>query len=250
MAYLDAERAQGPASAHGGGRHAAVGSWPVVGRNRPAHGDRLRWPLVADDVFRLVHRDHDGRLLLNGHIAGLGLAAGLLAELVLARRITLHTGQVVVIDFAPPVDALAHTVLDRLATEPTTHPVRTWLPFLAQTVYPDVAARLLRAGHLREDVTRSLLGRRVRYVPANMNTAAWPWARLSQRLRAGQPLDYVDTVLGGLVLATDLHRSVLLGTTAALEAGLRDAAAHAPAPIRDLLAHAEAAVGDAVIART
>jgi hypothetical protein len=107
-------------------------------------------------------------------------------ELVVTRRITLHAGQVVVIDFAPPVDALAHTILDRLATEPTTHPVRTWLPFLAQTVYPDVAARLLRAGHPREDVTRSLLGRRVRYVPANVNTAAWPWARLSQRLRASR----------------------------------------------------------------
>ncbi|MEV6632212.1 hypothetical protein AB0M54_15815 [Actinoplanes sp. NPDC051470] len=54
--------------------------------------------------------------------------------------IILHTGKVVVTDFATPVDALAHTILDRLATKPTTHPVRAWLPFLARTVYPDVVA--------------------------------------------------------------------------------------------------------------
>ncbi|GID29531.1 GOLPH3/VPS74 family protein [Paractinoplanes brasiliensis] len=224
------------------GRHAVAGSWQA-GPRRPT------WPLVADDLFRLAHRDHDGRPLLDEHVTGLGLAAALLAELVLARRLALPGGQVIIVDAEPPIDALAHTVLDRLAAERAALPVRTWLAYLARTAHHDVADRLSRAGHLRKRTERRLLGRRVRYVPTDMNTAAWPWARLSGRLKKGQPLDGFDTVLGGLVLATDLYRTVLLGHAADIETGLRAAVTTAPAPVRELLAHTEAAVGDAIITR-
>ncbi|GIE91900.1 GOLPH3/VPS74 family protein [Actinoplanes regularis] len=240
MAYINTAYSNGSAPARG--RHAAVAGW-AAGPQRPT------WPLVADDFFRLAHRDHDGRPLLDEHVTGLGLAAALLAELVLARRLALPGGQVIIVDATPPIDALAHTVLDRLAAEQAALPVRTWLAYLARTAQRDIADRLTRAGHLRQTTGRGLFGRRVRYVPTDMNTAAWPWARLSSRLQKGQPLDGFDTVLGGLVLATDLYRTVLLGHSADLEAGLRAAAADAPAPVRELLAHTEAAVGDAIITR-
>jgi hypothetical protein len=240
MAYINTAYPNGSALIRG--RHTAATGWQA-GPRRPT------WPLVADDLFRLAHRDHDGRPLLDEHVTGLGLAAALLAELVLAKRLALPGGQVIIVDAEPPIDALAHTVLDRLAAERAALPVRTWLAYLARTAHQDVADRLTRAGHLRKTTERRLLGRRVRYVPTDMNTAAWPWARLSGRLQKGQPLDGFDTVLGGLILATDLYRTVLLGHPADLETGLRAAVADAPAPVRELLAHTEAAVGDAIITR-
>ncbi|MBO3741630.1 GOLPH3/VPS74 family protein [Actinoplanes flavus] len=240
MAYINTAYPNGSAPTRG--RHTAGAGWQA-GPRRPT------WPLVADDLFRLAHRDHDGRPLLDEHVTGLGLAAALLAELVLAKRLALPGGQVMIVDTEPPIDALAHTVLDRLAAERAALPVRTWLAYLARTAHQDVAERLSRAGHLRKTTERRLLGRRVRYVPTDMNTAAWPWARLSGRLQKGQPLDGFDTLLGGLILATDLYRTVLLGHAADLETGLRAAVTTAPAPVRELLAHTEAAVGDAIITR-
>jgi hypothetical protein len=179
------------------------------------------------------------------------LAAALLGELVLSGHVGIRDGRVMVARSAAPADALGHAVLDHLISEPVNHPVRTWLAFLARTAHADVAVRMLRAGHLREQVSRRLWGRRaVRYVPTDMNTAAWPWARLSTLLRAGRALDAFDTVLGGLVLATDLHRAVLLGASVDLVADLRRVVAVAPPAVRDLIAHTEAAVGDAVITST
>jgi hypothetical protein len=200
-------------------------------------------------MFRLAHRD-DGSPLLHPQVAALGLASALLGELVLTGHAGLRDGYVIIVHTTAPGDALAHTVLDLLLGEPVNHPVRTWLAFLATTAHAEVASRLLRAGHVREQVSRRLFARSVRYVPTEMNDAAWPWARLSTLLRSGRRLDAFDTVLGGLVLATDLHRAVLTGNPAELTAGLRREVAGAPAPVRELLSHTEAAVGDAVITST
>ncbi len=71
------------------------------------------WPLLADDMFRVIHEDRDGGRLLHPDVAALGLAAALLGELLLAGRVTFRAGQVIVLDLRPPLDALAHTVLDQ-----------------------------------------------------------------------------------------------------------------------------------------
>jgi hypothetical protein len=180
-------------------------------------------------------------------VAGLGLAAALLAELALTDAIVIERDQVFVASRRPPSDALAHTVLDQLAGEATAHTVRTWLAFLSQNSYDQVAARLLRSGHVRAEVTRRLLTRVTTYVPTDANVAAWPWARLSTRLRNGQPLDGFDTVLVGLVLAIDLHRHVLDGAPGHVIAGVRRLVATTSPSMRLLLHHTEAAVGDAVL---
>lgn len=210
----------------------------------------LGWPLLANDMFRLVHRDSDGRLLLDARVAGLGLSAALLGELLMTNRIQLRDGVVVAGSGAAPVDVLAHSVLDQVASEPIHHPVRTWLAYLARGSHTQVAARLIRGGHVREHRSRGLFSRSVRYLPVDMNAAAWPWARLSTRLRNGEPLDGFDTLLAGLVLATDLHRIVLLGATDDLAGELRRVVGAAPAMVRELVYHTEAAVGDAVITST
>ncbi len=134
----------------------------------PAHPDpparstappRTRWPLLADDLFRLAHHDRTGRPLLHASVAGLGLAAALLAELVVAEAIVIESDQVCVVSRTPPPDVLAHTVLGQLAGEVAGHTVRTWLAFLSQTSRERVALRLLRSGHVRPEAGRRLLTR-------------------------------------------------------------------------------------------
>src|SRR6266705_720914 len=54
--------------------------------------------LVADDVFLLGHDDRSGRPLLQPRALGIGLAGGLLAELMLAGLIGLRPDGAVVIN--------------------------------------------------------------------------------------------------------------------------------------------------------
>lgn len=208
---------------------------------------RTRWPFLADDLFRLAHHDTTGRPLLHASVAGLGLAAALLAELAFTDTIVIERDQVVIVGRRPPSDALAHTVLDQLAGETTAHTVRTWLAFLSQTSYEQVASRLLRSGHVRAETSRRLLTKTTTFVPTDANVAAWPWARLCTRLRNAQPLDAFDVVLAGLVLATDLHRHVLDGVGGPVVTSLRQLIDTTPPSMRLLLHHTEAAVGDAVL---
>ncbi|WP_130509681.1 GPP34 family phosphoprotein [Krasilnikovia cinnamomea] len=73
-------------------------------------------PLLADDMFRVAHRDHSGVPMLYG-VAGLGRAAALLGELVLTGRIeSMRAGSTS--STGPPGDALAPQVLGR--TSPAT----------------------------------------------------------------------------------------------------------------------------------
>lgn len=224
-------------------------SYPVA-LPRPGSWGR-GWPLLADDLFRLAHRDSTGAPLLDPHVAGLGLSAALLGELVLTGHLSVRRGLVVVTDRSAPSDVLAHTVLDQIVSERETHPVRTWLAYLGRSAYEEVAGRLVRAGHLQVEVSRRrVFGRTVRYVPTDMNTAAWPWARLAGSLRRGAPLDDFDTLLGGLAVATDLHGVVLIGEANAFTAALRPLIAAAADPLRELVTHTRAAAGDAVITKT
>lgn len=206
--------------------------------------------MLADDLFRLAHRDSTGAPLLDPYVAGLGLSAALLGELLLTGHLTVRNGLVEVTVRSPPSDVLAHTVLDQLVSEREDHPVRTWLAYLGRSTSEEVAGRLQRAGHLRTEMSRRIFTRTVRHVPTDMNTAAWPWARLSRLLRRGDPLDDFDTLLGGLAVATDLHRVVLIGEADAFASALRPLIAQAAEPFRELITHTRAAAGDAVITKT
>ena len=50
---------------------------------------------VADDLYLLAHHEVTGKPHLQPRAAGLGLAGGLLAELMLAGSISLHAGRIV-----------------------------------------------------------------------------------------------------------------------------------------------------------
>jgi hypothetical protein len=200
---------------------------------------------LANDLFFVLHDDITGRMRLSPRLTGLGLAAAVLGELMLAGRVAveLTTGWVglSVVDAAPTGDALTQTALDHIAAEPS-HRFRIWLQFLARTAHADVAARMTADGLLRPAGGR--LSRR--QAPVLANAAAWPGGRLNLAIQRRQPLNTQDGVLLGLLVATSGGRLVLWDQNPTY---LSASIAALPASLQELIAQTEAAVGDAVISR-
>ncbi|GII88993.1 hypothetical protein Ssi03_69830 [Sphaerisporangium siamense] len=193
---------------------------------------------------------------LHARLTGLGLAAALLGELMLAERIAVHKvqGETRLQAGAPRQgegagaghpehgrDMVTRAVLDHIVAEPS-HPFRTWLQFIARTAHADIATRMTAAGLLRPQRMRLSS----RYLPVDANQAAWPVGRLNLAVRRREPLNTQDRVLLGLLVATGVGRHVLWEHNAAY---LAQSAAGLTAPLQELLAQTEAAVGDAVISR-
>ncbi len=203
--------------------------------------------LIADEFFLIAHNDSRGKARLHPAAAGLGLAAGLLGELILSGRITVSDGLVIVLDRRPPADALAHTVLDQLIGEPQHQAIRTWLSFLARTGVTSVGERLARAGVLRRQETRRLLRTSLSYLPVDLNATAWPATRLRTLLERPDPPTVPDALLLGLVSATGLTREVLWSAGPLAHHRLSVLLPALPAPLKELVGHTEAAVGAAVL---
>lgn len=201
--------------------------------------------LLTDELFLVAHDDTTGRPRLHARAVELGLAGGLLAELVLYGRVVVHGGRLTVVDRRPPDDPLAHTILDQLIAEPHYRGVRIWLAFLAGQSVDSVGQRLERAGRVTR--TRRRWGRATRYVPVDISAAAWPAHRLRLFLVRGEPLSLPDTLLAGLVSATGLTSQVLWDAPPSSHQHLAGLVAALPPPLRDLIGHLEAAVGDAVL---
>jgi hypothetical protein len=203
--------------------------------------------LIADDMFRLVHDDR-GKPRVHPDVIALGLASALLAELILLRHAWVD-GDRVLVNPAPkmPHDRVAQTVLLRLREEPRPLTVRDWLAFLARSSYYEVASRMVEAGHVVPIRRLPLIRNATRYIPVDINEAFWPKARLAMHLEYHDPLDELDTILGGLVVAADLYRSALTCSVGDGVAQLRSAVAAAPPSIQSLILHTEAAIGDAII---
>ncbi|TCB96502.1 GPP34 family phosphoprotein [Micromonospora zingiberis] len=202
---------------------------------------------LADEFFYLAHDDQTGRPRLFEFATAHGLAAALLVELYQEGRITFEGRHLWVTNALPPKDWLQHLVLDRLAAEPRHTATRTWLAFLGTTAYEQVATRMWQLGLLRPEQVGRLWRQRVVYVPTDMNTAAWSWARLSFQLRNYQPLNAFDVALAGLASHTGLDPVLLDGTPLAIRASLRQQVERAHPPLRDLLADLGAVVGGAVL---
>lgn len=183
---------------------------------------------------------------LHPRLTGLGLAAAILGELMLAGRITVDsaTGEarIAVVNSAPVADSVDQSALNHILAEPT-HSLQVWLQFLARTAHADVAARMTEAGLLNPPSGR-LLSRR--QAPVDPNTALWPAGRLNLAIQRGQRLDTQDALLLGLIVVTTVARIVLW------EPGsphVSASIAALPAPFGELIAHTKAAIGNAVLSR-
>ena len=207
---------------------------------------------LADDLFLTAHDTVKGKSLLSPATLGLGLAAALLGELVLWRRIDLRDGLITVLDDHPTTDPATTAVLGQMLREERHRQVRDWIAFLATGVATDlVERRLARTGLVHRQERRSLLGGiKVTFVPADSMTAGWPASRIRTAVGRGELLDIPDLVFAGLLLATGLDQHVLVTLDARERGSLFDQIRRRlPAMLQELVGHAEAAVGDAVMAR-
>ncbi len=201
---------------------------------------------VADDLYLIAHHEVTGRAHLQPRAVGLGLAGGLLAELVLADAIRVEADTVASVWPGRADDDLTITVAGQIAGENPQRPVGDWLAFLAGTAAGDVAARLTGAGYLAGAPRRHW--RAARFVPTDPDCAFAPIARLQAALNPARPADTQAITLAGLAAACGLQPRLELY----LPPGARsrtDALVPLLAPaLRQVIAQTQAAVDAAVLA--
>jgi hypothetical protein len=203
---------------------------------------------LADEFFFVAHDVQTGRLRLQNRAAGLGLAGALLGELVLNGNIDVANGTLTVIDGQRlPEDDLGYRVLRQLTADRQNRSLRTWLAYFSQGAVERVGVRLTRAGHVQATKTRRPWGTVVRYMPNDLNMAVWPADRLNLLVSRGDPLDFPDAMLAGLVAITGMTKQVWWDGDAVTLRNIAAAVASLPVSLREILAHTEAAVGDATL---
>src|SRR5581483_6027376 len=157
---------------------------------------------VADDLYLIAHHETSGKPLVQPRALGIGLAGGLLAELMMADGMTLCHDGALAVGRAVPRDALARQVQSLLAAEPPLQ-VREWLLFLGQAAADDVAGRLARAGYLRR-AGGPVPWRAGRWIPVDADWAFAPLLRARSALDPARPWSAYGAVLAGLAAGCGL----------------------------------------------
>jgi len=211
------------------------------------HAYRPPAALAATDFWMLAHHERSGQVLVPERVVAVGLAAALLAELLVEDRIGFERQMVAPTSAYPPRDAVAHQILDQIHGEDRL-PIQVWLRHLAQTAYEAVGGRLVRQRLVQRVEDRRLLGRsRVTYRPVDANKAGWPAARLHIFLLEQRVFTEADVILAGLAKATGLHHPALEGGGHLAERYLDAQLAGARPLFRELFAHTAAVVGSTVM---
>jgi Golgi phosphoprotein 3 GPP34 len=208
----------------------------------------LRAESTADRLYLMAHDDRTGNAKIPGRVLGLGLGAALLADLVLDQRITVRNGSVAVLHQSrPPHDQLAARLLDFLYAEAPRHTLGTWLAFFARDATTSVAQRLVRAGFLREVVTRRMFTTRISYEPVNLAVSALPAIGIRNLVVEGRRLSVDDVTLLGLIDAARLRPEVLWDVSGRTFQYLEQCVKRLPGPLLELIAETETAVHEAVM---
>ena len=201
--------------------------------------------LAADDLYLMAHHDLIGKPLLQLRPLGLGLAGGLLAELMLGGSIGLRHDGALLAGRTWPGDDLGRRVRDQIAAEPEPRPLTDWLAYLARTAPADVAARLEWAGYLTR-VRSWVPWRPGRLVPADPDWAFGPLLRIRSALDRARPSGPREAVLAGLAVACGLGYRLDQYLTPAGRS-LEEAVGYLGPELRELIAQTQAAVDSALL---
>lgn len=243
-----------------------------VGRPGPVNRGLAGTGRVGDDLWLVGHDDRTGRPQLPRRHLGLGLAAGLLAELMLGPpaltsdgahpaastghqwraaggSICLRHGYVMITGGArraEPEESLSGRVRGLIAGEPDPYPVIDWLRLLARTAAQDIAERLAGDGYLAR--ARPMLPwHPPRYVPADSDAAFAAIGRVRAALDPAGPYSAREVTLAGLADATRLNHRLDHDLSPA-----RDTIGHAlallPPDLYELVRQTRAAVDRIVLA--
>jgi hypothetical protein len=203
---------------------------------------------IADDLYLIAHHEATGRPHLSPRALGIGMAGGLLAELVAAEvpTIRVHRGHVLPLYYrnrepvarsGRPDEPVAGHVLDLIMAEPAPRPARDWLLFLGKTAPADVAGRLMRSGYLARQPGRRPW-RASLPVPVNGDWFHCALLRAHRALEADRPLTAYSALLAGLVQACGLGFR-LSGFPGAPGRAAEEATAALSLPLRELIAQVQ-----------
>jgi Golgi phosphoprotein 3 GPP34 len=202
---------------------------------------------LADDLWLLAHHERSGRPHLQPRALGLGLAGGLLAELVLPGTVRVWRGLIIPGGAQPPDDDVTCSVLRTMTAEREHLPARDWLAFLAGAAARDVARRLEQAGYLTR-ARGGLIGRGERWVPVDADGAFAPLVRVKAVLSARGPVAVQHVVLGALATGCGLDHQLTLYLPPGARERLREAARQLDPGLRELITATQTAVDGALLA--
>ena len=226
----------GAGSRPGGWQQGAYAAGPLAGTGR-----------VADELWLLAHDDTTGRPFLHPRAAGLGVAGGLLCELLLAGVIRCEPAAVLADGTGRPGDELAGRVAGMIAAEPGVLGPGEWLAFLGRTAAGDVARRLAAAGFVARVPGRLRRGERWR--PADPDRAFAPITRARAALDPGRPVTAGAAALAGLAMACGLGPRLLAYVPPGGHRNPGEVVAVLPGGLREVIAQVRAATDSAVLAQ-
>ncbi|HKT00806.1 MAG TPA: GPP34 family phosphoprotein [Rugosimonospora sp.] len=203
---------------------------------------------LSEEFFLLAHDDTNGKPLISTDVLGLGIAAGLLAQLLPEQRIAITRGGGVLLRRFEATGRAATDQVVRMmhsthASRPDIlYPVTDWLRYLRDLAYAEVSGALVR-----DEVVQERSGLRgKRYLAANVLDATSPRTGLVYLCRH-PPADFErcheqQFTLAGLAIATNMERALYAITGADLGDQLRAFTHQLPGDTRMLLDALEQAV--------
>lgn len=220
---------------------------------------------LTDDFWLAAHDTFSGKPQLVAGPLGIGLAAGLLGELLFTGHISVSKGRLYLHFAPPPEDPALAPILAQLdeeersrqhlageAHEQSGHDLYEWIRYLAieDRAAQLVTNRLSQSGIVTLEQRRKFFGGSTsRFVPRDSYVSGIPASRIITGLQRRERLDLQTLVLAGLLLATGLHQQALESLTPNERAHLADQLKSMNPMLRELLRAAEQIVGEAVMTR-
>jgi hypothetical protein len=161
--------------------------------------DRQR---LAADFFLIAHDEFSGKRRISAELLGCGLVGAQLAELVMADRVTVQGGRLLVTEVrGDGSDEVGAYVAESIQRQTAAHSVRIWVETLREVLYELIARRLVAEGVVRrEQGGRQLMRKRPDRFPAtDLLAAARPRLRLEHMLRTPHEFDLPGAVMAVLI---------------------------------------------------